>query len=143
MEAEKGWRSLSGQRRASPSSTALGWRGLRGAEVQDGLAEGNSRSQEAAARHPRAAPAAAPAHALPQQREYRPVPSGGQWVSWEVRGEVAGGKRGAQCRVQHALLSVSRSGNAFLERAHMLSAQKLPCSIPSSPNLYGPQPGVR
>lgn len=54
-------------------------------------------------------------------------------------GEVAGGKRGAQDRVQLALLSVSRSGNAFLEEAHMLSAPKLPFSTPRPPNPTAPK----
>ena len=49
-------------------------RGRRRLEVQDGLAEGPSPSQEAAAHHLGAAPAAASAGAPSQQREYRPVP---------------------------------------------------------------------
>lgn len=62
-----------------------GSEGDRSAEVQDGLAEGPSPSKEAAAGHLGAAPAAASAHAPPQQREYWPVPSWGQWVRWEVK----------------------------------------------------------
>lgn len=59
-----------------------GSEGDRSAEVQDGLAEGPSPSKEAAAGHLGAAPAAASAHAPPQQREYWPVPS---WDRWEVK----------------------------------------------------------
>lgn len=55
------------------------------AEVQDGLAEGPSPSKKTAAGHLGAAPAAASAHAPPQQREYWLVPSWGQWVRWEVK----------------------------------------------------------
>lgn len=63
------------------------------AEVQDGLAEGPSPSKKTAAGHLGAAPAAASAHASPEQREYWPGPllgtvgqAGGQG------GEVDGGK---------------------------------------------------